>query len=435
MLIPSHDPSTVRRTAPGMQGLGRLPLRGLGALASRLYVYLSGFAAVFLLAATMTPARFGEYSLYQSVLEMALVVATLGSSLLFSRQAAAGMLRVRRGDLQRTLALGLPLTTLLAAALLAAQRLPVPGWPFALIVCTLGVFAFNTLRLAYDRGQGHAGLLNLEPGIRATFLVLCVGAAAVLCGSSGEGGGLGVPSLLAVNLLGMLLVTAAVVPSSRPGGPPRGRAALALATQGGATVYSLLMFLLRKSDLQIVALLMPLGYVGAFKIAFLLAEAPSQFVQAFLYTRTPAMLQADAQTLEASAFPLARQSFLLGCGLFAMLAALITLAAPLLHVGREAVGIFLCLAPYFLLRTYTVHHEMLLALRTPVASLGRWALAEVAVRLLSYGAVALLFPGRPHYVFFLACGTDLALYEVRMRLAFGIFPITRLTRGAWQRLR
>lgn len=432
MSIHPHDPSNVPRAVARAQYLRQLPLRGLGALASRFYVYLSGFLAVFLMAATMTPAHFGEYSLYQSVLEMALGVATLGSALLFSRHATGEGLRVRRGDLQRTLALGWPLAALLIAALLAVQKLPVFGWPFALMVLMIGVFAFNTLRLAYSRGQGHAELLNLESGIRSTFLVLCVGSAALLAGGS-PWSGLDVQSLLVINLLGMLLVSAAILHFSRLGGPPRGRPALTLAAQGGATAYSLLMFLLRKSDLQVVAFLMPLGYVGAFKIAFLLAEAPSQFVQAFLYTKTTAMLEADAQTLQASAFQLARQSFLLGCGLFAALAAFITMAAPLLSIGKEAVEIFLCVAPYFLVRTYTVCHEMLLALRSPVASLGLWALLEVLLRLLSYAAVAAVFPGKPHYVFFAACFTDLAIYEVRMRIAFGVFPIARMVRGAWGR--
>ena len=37
-----------------------------------------------------------------------------------------------------------------------------------------------------------------------------------------------------------------------------------------------------------------------------------------------------------------------------------------------------------------------------------------------------MFPGKPHYVFFIACATDLALYETRMRLHFGFFPLLRL---------
>ena len=44
----------------------------------------------------------------------------------------------------------------------------------------------------------------------------------------------------------------------------------------------------------------------------------------------------------------------------------------------------------------------------------------------SYAAVVALFPDKPHYVFFLACLSDLALYETRMRLHFGFFPIVRL---------
>jgi hypothetical protein len=38
----------------------------------------------------------------------------------------------------------------------------------------------------------------------------------------------------------------------------------------------------------------------------------------------------------------------------------------------------------------------------------------------------MVFPDRPHYVFFIACVTDFVLYETRMRLQFGFFPIVRL---------
>jgi len=56
--------------------------------------------------------------------------------------------RVFRGDLVRTLAIGLPLATLLMAVVLGAQHLPPTGVPFLVIVATLGIFAFNTLCLA-----------------------------------------------------------------------------------------------------------------------------------------------------------------------------------------------------------------------------------------------------------------------------------------------
>ena len=397
-------------------------LMGLWALVSRLYVYLSGFVAIFLMAANVSPARFGEYSIYQSVLEVALVVGTLGSTLLFSRNATAVPPAVTQGDVVRTLAFGLPLATALVVVILTLQRLPVADVPFVLVVVTLAVFSFNCLRLAYSRGLGHAGLLNLEAGIRSTILVLGVG----ICASLGFE--LGVAHLLLINLFAFVVVCAAICIPPNGAAPPAGRHVLALASQASATVYSLLTFLLRKSDLLIVAFFMPLSYVGAFKLAFLLAEAPSQFVQAFLFTKTTAMMDADPEKLAASKLQLARHSFLLGCALFVGLAGLITVAAPLLKMGEQARTIFLCIAPYFLLRTYTIHHEMVLSLKTSMGSLGRWALLEVALRLLSYGAVILLFPGRPHYVFFIACLSDFALYETRMRLQFGFFPIVRLLR-------
>ena len=114
-------------------------LSGVGALASRLYVYLSGFLAIFLMAASISPARFGEYSIYQSVMEVALVVGTLGSSLLFSRNAATVPPGVTRGDVVRTLAIGLPLATVLVTVILTVQHMPVGDAPFLLLVATLAV--------------------------------------------------------------------------------------------------------------------------------------------------------------------------------------------------------------------------------------------------------------------------------------------------------
>lgn len=413
------QPASTSFALPGIRMARRL---GLGALASRLYVYLSGFVAIFLIAAEVAPARFGEYSVYQSVLEVALVVGTLGSSLLFSRNAASVPPGVTRGDLVRTLAIGLPLAALLAAGVVGAQRLPVAGAPFVLIVAALAVFAFNSLRLSYSRGLGHAGLLNLESGVRATVLVLGVAALATL------GVEIGVAHLLVINLLALMLVCAAIVVPANGAVPPAGPPALGLSSQASATVYGLLTFLLRKSDLLVVALFMPLGYVGAFKLAFLLAEAPSQFVQAFLLTKTPAMLDANAGNFTTEKLRLARYSFLLGCVLFVALAALLAVAAPLLKLGSEARDIFVCIAPYFLLRTYTVHHEMVLSLNATMGSLGRWTLLEVGLRMASYGVVISLFPDKPHYVFFVAFVTDFLLYELRMRAQFGFFPLVRLLR-------
>jgi O-antigen/teichoic acid export membrane protein len=413
------QPTSTSFALPGIRMARRL---GLGALASRLYVYLSGFVAIFLIAAEVAPARFGEYSVYQSVLEVALVVGMLGSPLLFSRNAASVPPGVTRGDLVRTLAIGLPLAALLAAGVVGAQRLPVVGAPFVLIVAALAVFAFNSLRLSYSRGLGHAGLLNLESGLRATVLVLGVGALAMLDIE------IGVAHLLVINLLALMLVCAAIVVPANGAAPPAGPPALRLSTQASATVYGLLTFLLRKSDLLVVAFFMPLGYVGAFKLAFLLAEAPSQFVQAFLFTKTPAMLDANTGNFTTEKLRLARYSFLLGCVLFVALAALLAVAAPLLKLGSEARDIFVCIAPYFLLRTYTIHHEMVLALNATMGSLGRWTLLEVALRMASYGVVIALFPDKPHYVFFVAFVTDFLLYELRMRALFGFFPLVHLLR-------
>jgi O-antigen/teichoic acid export membrane protein len=413
------QPASTSFALPGIRMARRL---GLGALASRLYVYLSGFVAIFLIAAEVAPARFGEYSVYQSVLEVALVVGMLGSPLLFSRNAASVPPGVTRGDLVRTLAIGLPLAALLAAGVVGAQRLPVVGAPFVLIVAALAVFAFNSLRLSYSRGLGHAGLLNLESGLRATVLVLGVGALAMLDIE------IGVAHLLVINLLALMLVCAAIVVPANGAAPPAGPPALGLSTQASATVYGLLTFLLRKSDLLVVAFFMPLGYVGAFKLAFLLAEAPSQFVQAFLFTKTPAMLDANTGNFTTEKLRLARYSFLLGCVLFVALAALLAVAAPLLKLGSEARDIFVCIAPYFLLRTYTIHHEMVLALNATMGSLGRWTLLEVALRMASYGVVIALFPDKPHYVFFVAFVTDFLLYELRMRALFGFFPLVHLLR-------
>ena len=101
---------------------------------------------------------------------------------------------------------------------------------------------------------------------------------------------LSVTNLLLINLFAFALVCAAIFMTAGGAALPPGGHALDLASQGSATVYALLIFLLRKSDLLVVALFMPLAYVGAFKLAFLLAEAPSQFVQSFLVTKTPAML-------------------------------------------------------------------------------------------------------------------------------------------------
>lgn len=413
-------PPLVKRFFPKTRQAGASAVRGMGALASRLYVYLSGFLAVFLMAAHVSPERFGEYSLYQSVLECALMVGTLGSAILFSRHASQVPAQVLRGDVVRTLLLGLPLASLLVCGLLLVQRLPLTTAPFVLILLTLALLSFNILLLAYRRGLGSAGLLNLESGIRSTILVAGIAGFILLAAE------LTVAYLLLVNLLAVTVVGAAISFGTRSLAPPPGRAVLDLRSQAHALLYSVLMFMLRKSDLLIVASFMPLSYVGAFKLAFLLAEAPSQFVQAYLYTKTSEMLDGGAGKGTRSALLLAKRSFMLGCALFVGLGVFLAVAAPLLHFTAQAQILLAYLAPYFLVRTYTVAHEMVLQLHTPVGSLGRWAFAEVLIKLALYAAIAVIDPARPHYVFLFACVSEFLIYEIRMRALWGFSPFARL---------
>ncbi|WPB55488.1 polysaccharide biosynthesis protein [Xylophilus sp. GOD-11R] len=395
---------------------------GSWALASRMYVYLSGFVAVFLLSANVPAAQFGEYSIYQSALELGLIVGTLGSSIVFAKHATMVPPTVYSGDVWRTLSIGVPIAGLLIGAMLFAQGLQPLSQSTACILLSLVFFAFNTLRLAWRRGRGEAGLLNLEAGLRATMLISGI----VVCLLRHEV--LTVTYLLQVNLLSIVAVTIVLLLTDTRGTPPPpGAAALGMHTQVAATGYSLMAFVLRKADLLIVAFFMPLAYVGAFKLAFLLAEAPSQFVIAYLYTHTPAMLAARKGGTHGR-LPLARKSLMLGLALFAGLALFLQVFGPLLKFGDEARSILLCLLPYFLLRTYTVHHEILLQLNTRLRLLGAWTLVEVFTRLLSYAAVLWAFPEKPHYVFFIATIFEFVSYELRARSVLGFLPCTRLWR-------
>lgn len=397
-------------------------MQGIWALASRLYVYASGFMAVFVLAANIPPERFGEYSIYQSVLELGLVVGTLGSGILFSRNAPLNPPAVFRGDVVRTLAIGLPLAGVLVGGMLVSQHMPLASAPFLLLLATLTVFSFNGLRLAYGRGLGNAGLLNLEAGLRSTVLLGGVGLMLLLHREPS------VSYLLLTNLFAVLLVLGIILAAGRTFSPPAGTHALRVDSQAGATAYAMLMFVLKKSDLLVIAYFMPLSYVGAFKVAFVLAEAPSQFVQAYLYTRTSQMIGSTGAAFAPAKLVLARNAFLLGVFLFVGLGVVLWFAGPLLRFSAEARGIFLAMLPYFLIKTYTTHHELVLQLNTRVRVLGARALLEVAIKAVAYGGVILLFPRQPHFVFPAIALTDLLLYEFRMKRLWGFFPLARLLR-------
>ncbi len=397
--------------------LGRLlRWRGTWALISRSYVYLSGFLAVFVMAASMTPATFGAYSVYQSVLELGIIIGTLGSSLLFSRNAAMRPPTVFSGDVVRTLAVGIPIAGVVMALLLALQQMPVADAASAIVLPSLALFCFNGLRLAYGRGLGAAGLLNLEAGIRSTVLLAGMGGL-LLAGFS-----LSVGTLLMINLFAIALISVTIIRVTGDIALPAGPAALRLRTQAGAVGYSLLVFVLRKSDLLIVGFFMPLSYLGAFKLAFLLAEAPSQFVQAYLYTKTKTMLHSERPTADREKHLLAPRALALGACLFIALGALLFICAQLLKFSVEVRSIFWVMLPFFLLRTYTVHHELVLQLNTSIRRLGRWALAETGIKVALYAVVWLLFPSRPHYVFAFSFFSELILYEFRMKALWGFIP-------------
>jgi O-antigen/teichoic acid export membrane protein len=397
-----------------------LDQKGLTALASRLGVYVLGLAALFLMATKIPPALFGKYSIYQSILELGLIFASLGSSILFARGASHEPPSLHSGDVRQTLIIGLPLAGIVTVTTLVFQNEHLNALPIALFLGTLLVFAFNTLHLAYARGRGASGLLNSESGIRSIVLLCGVG----LLLTSGTK--IGISTLLTINLFAALAITAAIHASAK-NIPCRGPATLRLPEQCGAAFYSLMMFSLRKADLLIIAFFMPLPYVAAYKLAFVLAEAPSQFVQAYLYTRTVKMLDFKQATQSPKLrLELAKYSFALGTFLFVGMTVVVYACADIVNFGKEAKTIFLSMLPYFLLRTYTVHNEMLLQLHVGMRRLGCWAVVELTLKTLSYLCCFYFFPESPHYVFFLAFVYEFFLLEIRMKMAWGHFPILLL---------
>lgn len=397
--------------------------KGLGALLTRLAVYILGFGAVFLMAAKIPPALFGRYSIYQASLEFGLIFASLGSSIIFARRASQTPATVHLGDMLQTMVIGLPFAVAVTLTTLSLQNEALNLVPISIFLVTMVVFTFNMLGLAYSRGRGSSGLLNAEAGIRAVVLMSGVG---ILLWS---GTVIDLNMLLAVNLVGAVLMCATIILSNGKL-PTVGPATLRLGEQCGAAFYSLVMFSLRKADLLVVAFFMPLPYVAAYKIAFVLAEAPSQFIQAYLYTRTLKMLEVRRlDGTQRMSQEMARHSLFLGCGLFAGVVALISLFSDLLKIGPEARHIFMAMLPYFLLRTYTVHNEMLLQLHSGMNRLGHWAGVELALKSFSYLVCFHFFPSYPHYVFFLAFIYEFLLLEIRMKMAWGHFPILRLFRS------
>lgn len=396
---------------------------GPWALVSRMFVYLSGFSAVFLLSANTTPAMFGEYSLYQSAIELGLIIGTLGSSIVFSRYAAMVPAIIFVGDVRQTLLIGTPIAILLVASILLIQRLPLSVFGAACVTSSLVLFSFNALYLAYMRGRGRAGLLNLEAGLRSTMLILGI-LLATWCGYA-----LTVDYMLFVNAAAIALISACIFTLGKagpmlPSGPP----GLKVGTQIGATAYSLLTFSLRKADLLIIALFMPLTYVGSFKLAFLLAEAPSQFVIAFLYTNTRSMLEVRRNGHDYDALRLARMSLALGTALFLCLGIFLYIASDMLKFRAEARTIFFYMLPYFYLRTYTVHHEMLLQLNTRLRSLGYWTAAEFCIKLVVYGYFILVVHDKPHYIFPVMALVEFLLMEIRVNILLGYWPCLRIWR-------
>ncbi len=85
----------------------------------------------------MAPARFGAYSIYQSVLEAALVVGTLGScAAVLAACDRTGPRPSSAATLVRTLAIGLPIALLLALGMLTLQRVPASATALVLVAAT-----------------------------------------------------------------------------------------------------------------------------------------------------------------------------------------------------------------------------------------------------------------------------------------------------------
>lgn len=248
-------------------------LSNLLLLVGRGSVYLSGFVYNLLFSYLLLPQDFGVFAAIMASAELFLVPVTLGASLLVYRNARRDE-KLPLAEIMVILGCGTALAALVLVLLLPIQRLQAEGLLFALaIAIPLGA---SQLLVSAFRGFGYITLFTLDPAIRYFSYVLASLLSFWLVGAS-------LPALVGAIVLSNAGIFSVYFYCSIARGRISRSIDIKLKEQLWLVFSGLVSFAVRKSDILILSIGVSSAELGSLKIAFLLAEAPMQFVQAVMY--------------------------------------------------------------------------------------------------------------------------------------------------------
>lgn len=336
----------------------------------RLFVYGAGFGYYLLLASILPKEVFGEYSLWQSAIELCIVLLTMGGSVLYFRKS----LHTREGVPGRDIIKLLVSTVPLVAGLLFTYSFVHDGGAYLepLLALLNGILlSISTLTLAWHRGQNKYFLLQTEAGIRAVFasLLLVLATTILAYGKS-------VSELLAINLLASVGNLAIILINY---GLPTNRVSYRLRNW---TMFAtgVLNFFTRKGDILLISFLMPLEFIASFKISFLVSESAQQFSQSFYIRKSNTIVSGTKSELNECA----RTGTIIGL-ISLIIGGLFLYGYGIINSSYDdTLHVFWFLAPYFLVKSYTGLHDQFLQVHDQMPRLKSKSSIELLIRLLAY---------------------------------------------------
>jgi O-antigen/teichoic acid export membrane protein len=327
-------------------------VRVLFAVTSRGLVYGSGFVLLLLISRLLPPEQFGRYSIMQSALEVSAIVATLGSGVLVMRETTAtGALNV--GGAGRTLLVGLPMALVALFGILAGLSLDLNVMEAAFIGVVLMASAAASLLLFALRATNKNFLYILDPAIRAAIVGAGLAFLFLLNAS------LSVSALLGLNAIVIAFTGLAYgIFSSTTISFTNARPQYTLHEQFTLLLSGLAGFAVRKADLLVLGLLLPVTSVASYKLAFLVAEVPYQFCQIYLVQNQKDITEPKHRLEVAKKHYVT--GLLLSAGTSLIIAAIFPFIADLIFPHFDVGYILYPLLLAFLIRSAAFPHELIL---------------------------------------------------------------------------
>lgn len=403
-----------------------LNIKDLLPIFSRGVVYLLGFISVFVISHVLGRQDFGAYSVIQSYAEMCVLIIGFGSYQAFARVVIQKKKNVTLGDVFYSLFFG---SFLFAAFFLVLFfRNDLFDSVEIAIPFIMGVFSYSLILmiLSIQRGYGQTWLLNIEFAIRSGLILLCI---ALFFIANIE---ISLKNILIFVVVSYFFVLILSVCQTKLNWIDfKFKTHIDFKERVHLLFSSVMGFMTKKSDLIVFSMFVPLTHIAAYKIAFLVAEAPSQFVQAFFVSKTKDIAKRGGYDKNGISKHFQIRGIALGLFLTSAVSVFLYFSANYFsYVDHDVISIYMVMLPYFIVRCYTLYQEIYLMILAKSEHIRNRTFIELLIKAALFVCAFLFYREAPEFIYVVLVFLEVLVFEFSVKYEFGYFPILSLIRGS-----